>query len=64
MTIALKLGIKVRLQQDNGWGQPGCIMARAGDKFRVFWPDENVFTEELPANLVPYSACQPHNIAA
>jgi len=29
-------------------------MSHSGDKLRVYWPDENRFTEELPGDLAPY----------
>lgn len=62
----LQLGSKVRLQKDNGWGSPGCVLSRVGMKLRVYWPDENIFTDELPSGLVPYMDCatQPQEVAA
>lgn len=54
MSVLLKIGCRVRLQWDDGWTQPGCVMARAGDRLRVYWPDDNMFTCERPADLVAY----------
>lgn len=67
MTAKLKLGSKVRLLHDDGWGSPGCVMACSGDRLCIYWPDENVFTHELAANLVPYQtgvASQPWELVA
>jgi hypothetical protein len=53
----------VRYQNDDGWAAPGCVMLRLDDgRLRIFWPDENVFTVEVPDRLVLYgagSASQP-----
>jgi hypothetical protein len=62
---AFQVGVKVRLQTDNGWSAPGCVMARVGDRWRIFWPDENLFTYEFPSNLTPYEFDgQPQEVAA
>jgi len=54
MTLSIQLGSKVRLQHDDGWGSPGCVMSQVRDRVRVYWPDENMFTVEFPTDLVPY----------
>jgi hypothetical protein len=64
MGIVLNLGTRVRLLHDDGWGQPGCIIACAGEFLRVYWPDDDRATNELSANLVPYEARQPHELVA
>ena len=62
-----QLGSRVRHRHDDGWGSPGCVMSRRGDKLHVYWPDENLFTDELPGDLAAYgieSASQPQKAAA
>jgi hypothetical protein len=55
MDIALKLGSKVKLRRDNGWAQPGCLMSFAEKGLHIYWPDEDVFTYEREADVVPYT---------
>jgi hypothetical protein len=67
MSTAFQLGSRVRLQHDDGWGQPGCVMASVGTRLRIYWPDENVFTDEFPSSLAPYgvdATSQPPEVAA
>ena len=61
MSYLLKLGDKVRLRHDDGWGSPGCVVSSHRDRLHVYWPDDDVLTCEQPASLVPYiTASQPH----
>ena len=68
MTSTIQIGSRVRLQHDDGWGSPGCVMSQArSGKLCIYWPDENILTSEHPADLVPYGAgvaCQPGEFAA
>ncbi len=65
MMNTIQLGSKVRLQHDDGWASPGCVMSYSGNKLHIFWPDENVFTDEFLADLVPYGiASHPREVVA
>ena len=64
MITSIQLGTMVRRQHDDGWGAPGCVLSYSGDKLRIYWPDENVFTREFPADLVPYDIVSQPEVAA
>jgi hypothetical protein len=66
MNTSPQLGSKVRLLHDDGWGSPGCVIGKSGQKLRVYWPDENVFTDHFPVDLSLYDqiASQSNEVAA